>query len=43
MPRKHSHASVPVGDKLTDGIVKHFNNSLPHALHDLVTAFFQYQ
>jgi hypothetical protein len=38
--RNLNSASALVGDKLTYGVVQHFNNSLPHALPGLFTAFF---
>jgi hypothetical protein len=40
--RSLNTASAPGDDKLTYGLVHHFNNSLPHALPDLFTALFQY-
>jgi hypothetical protein len=41
--RNLNSASAPGDDKLTNGVVQHFNNSLPHALPDLFTALFQYK
>jgi hypothetical protein len=41
--RNLNTASAPGDDKLAYGVVQHFNNTLPHALPDLFTAFFQYK
>jgi hypothetical protein len=41
--RNLNTASAPEDDKLTYGVIQHFNNSLPHALPDLFIALFQYQ
>jgi hypothetical protein len=41
--RNLNTASAPGDDKLTYGVVQHFNNSLPHVLQDLFTALFQYK
>jgi hypothetical protein len=41
--RNLNTVSAPGDDKLTYGVVQHFNNSLPYALLDLFTALFQYK